>query len=49
MIYLCDFIRFGLGLGPGLVWGLGLVNGYHYGLRFLVVIYDDDSFMCMDN
>lgn len=29
--------------------GLGLVYVYHHGLSFLVVIYGDDLFMCVDN
>ena len=39
----------GLALGLGLVWGLGVVNVYHYGLSLQVVIYGDDLFMCMDH
>ena len=39
----------GLALGLRLVWGLGVVNIYHYGLSLQVVIYGDDLFMCMDD
>ena len=31
------------------MWGLGVVNVYHYGLSLQVVIYGDDLFMCMDD
>lgn len=31
------------------MWGLGVVNVYHYGLSLQVVIYGDDLFMCMDH